>query len=79
MIEATVMPLAVDVEDIAEEALQAAFKTIADRMSKAGYPVSGDFAPDEVAELDHAFKGYVLTMALNNQRIYEMQDEENQR
>jgi hypothetical protein len=74
--EAEALPLAVSdqVCDIAEEALQAAFRVIAERLEVLGYPVSGDFSPDEVMLLDHTFQGFVLSMSLNNARIAEMQN-----
>jgi hypothetical protein len=77
LMEAEVLPLAVSdaVKDIAEEALQAAFKLIADRLESLGYPVSGDIAPWEAPQLDNAFQGFVLMMALNNDRIGEMQED----
>lgn len=74
MIEAETLPLEVSdqVEDIAEAALQAAFKVIADRLELIGYPVTGDVMPDEAFRLDFLFQGFVLGMALNNQKIGEM-------
>jgi hypothetical protein len=76
MLEAEALPLAVSdqVVDIAGEAIQAAFKVIADRLDEVGYPVTGDITPDETVELEHAFQGYVLAMALNNPTIARMQD-----
>jgi hypothetical protein len=73
--EAHVLPLNVSdqVVDIAEEAMQAAFKVIADRLEGLDYPVTGDIAPWEAVQLDCAFQGFVLMMALNNDRIAEMQ------
>ena len=74
--EASVLPLAVSdaVVDIAEDAMQAAFKVIADRLEDLGYPVSGDIAPWEAPQLDNAFQGFVLKMALNNDRIGRMNE-----
>lgn len=71
MCEAEILPLAVSdaVTDIAEEAMQAAFKVIADRMAALGYEVSGDVMPDEAWNLDFLFQGFVLGMALNNPTI----------
>ena len=74
LLEAEVMPLSVDVVEIAEQASQAAFKTIADGLAAAGFPVSGDFAPDEIRQIDNAFAGFVLSMALNNETIAGMQN-----
>lgn len=78
LLEATVTPLAVadEVESIAEEAMQAAFKVIADRMELVGFPVTGDIAPDEAFKLDQLFQGFVLGMALNNPKIAAMQETE---
>lgn len=75
MCEAEILPLAVSdaVADIAEEAMQAAFKVIADRMDALGYEVSGDVMPDEAWNLDFLFQGFVLGMALNNEKIAAMQ------
>lgn len=76
MIEATFLPDAIDVDDIAENALQAAFKTIADGLASAGYPVTGDVSPGEAIELDRLFQGFVRMMALNNDDIAALTDRE---
>ena len=77
MIEANVLPLEVSdaVEEIAEQATHAAFAKIAECMAGLGYEVTGDVMPGEDAELEHAFQGYVLAMALNNDRIAAMQND----
>lgn len=59
---------------IREDAIQAAFGAIADRLEALGYPVTGDLTPAEAAELDRQFESYVRAMALNNERIADMQD-----
>jgi N-acetyl-anhydromuramyl-L-alanine amidase AmpD len=78
MIEATVLPLEVSdrVAAIADEAIHAAFAEIADQLKALGYEVTGDVMPGEAEELEHAFQGYVLAMALNNPTIARMQDME---
>lgn len=76
LMEATVVPVEVSdkVAEIAEDACQAAFALIASRLEGLGYPVSGDFAPDETLRLDSLFQGFVLTMMLNNEKIGRMQE-----
>lgn len=75
--EAEILPL--DVSDalpaIADEACHACFMEIAGQLEALGYPVTGDFAPEEVAALTDAFQGFVLAMALNNPKIGGMQDD----
>jgi hypothetical protein len=73
MITAQHLPKTVVVEDVAEAACQAAFKTIADALEAAGYEVTGDFAPEEVIALDEQFQTYVRAMAINNPTIAAMQ------
>lgn len=72
MFQATNLPADIDVDAIAEAACQAAFKTIADAFALEGYPVTGDFFPSEVAAMDATFRMYVRAMAMNNDRISEM-------
>jgi hypothetical protein len=66
---ATTLPDDVADEDIAEEACQAAFKVICDRLEEEGYPVTGDLMPPEAAQIERAFLGFVRAMALNNPTI----------
>lgn len=73
VMEATALPDDVNVDAIAEDALQAAFKVIADQLGESGYPVTGDVAPDEAARLDDLFRSFVRCMALNNDTIGAMQ------
>lgn len=73
LLEATELPDDVAVDAIAEDSLQAAFKVIADQLGEAGYPVTGDIAPDEAARLDDLFRSFVRAMALNNDTIGAMQ------
>ncbi len=77
LIEAEALPLAVSdrVAEIATEAAHACFAEIANQLDALGYPVTGDFAPDEVARMDHIFQGFVLAMALNNPKIGAMNND----
>lgn len=72
--EVTVTPRDLNVQQIAERAQHEAFATIASEMAEAGYPVTGDFAPDEVLQLDNAFVSFVLAMARNNDTIARLQE-----
>jgi hypothetical protein len=74
--EATQMPSSIDVAAIAEDAIQAAFGSIATALGNAGYPVSGDFMPGEVFALEEAFALFVRSMALNNATISALNEEE---
>jgi hypothetical protein len=71
--QATVIPDDVDVDAIAEDALQAGFKVICDRLAAAGYPVTGDVTPGEAVTLDQTFDTFVRMIALNNDAIGAMQ------
>lgn len=63
-LDATIASLPID--EIAEEAVQAAFRTIADGITKAtGLHVTGDFDPLESHAIDETFRGYVRSMARN--------------
>jgi len=75
---ATRLPAEVDAKNIAEEAMQTAFRVIADRLEAEGYPVSGDFAPDEAVTIDNAFVSFVHAMALNNPVIAELNRDEDE-
>ncbi len=74
--EATVLPddVTAMLPHIVEAATQAAFKTIADLLAAEGFPVTGDFAPDELQTITEAFETFVRTMALNNNDIASMND-----
>lgn len=69
---AVAMPAEVDVKRIAEDATQAAFAVIAEGFADAGYPVTGDIAPHEAAQIQDAFRLFVCTMAINNPSIAEL-------
>lgn len=72
--EATTIPAEVEehLPEIVEASIQAAFKMIADQFEALGFPVTGDFAPDEVAAMEETFETFVRTMALNNNTIAEL-------
>lgn len=72
--EAQAMPATVNVSAIAENALQVAFKSIADALEAEGYPVSGDFAPYEQFFLTETFEIFVRSMAMNNSDISEVSE-----
>lgn len=75
--EAFVLPAEIDVPSIADEACNAAFKLIADRIDEAiGDRTSGDFMPGEVVWLEDIFATFVRAMALNNPTVSAMQPEE---
>lgn len=59
----------IQLPQIVEDSIQSAFKTIADNLEALGYPVSGDFAPDEVVKIEAIFESFVRSMALNNTAI----------
>ena len=61
------------VAQIADDAMQAAYKTIADELESCGYPVTGDVSPGEMQQLQVAFRAMVRSMALNNDAIGAMQ------
>jgi len=63
------LPAEVAVDEIAEDAMQAAFALIHARLALAGYPASGDVSPDEAVRLDEAFQSYVRMAALNSPLI----------
>ncbi len=69
------LPGSIDAGAIAEEAMQAAFGKIAEKLAEAGYPVTGDIAPDEAFRLDALFLGFVYSLAQNNQAIAYMNEE----
>jgi hypothetical protein len=77
LLQATALPedVAVNVNDIAEEALQSAFGVIANRLDDLGFPVTGDISPGEAVQLDSLFSSFVRTMALNNVAIAALNDE----
>jgi hypothetical protein len=61
------LPADVNVEDIAEDALQAAFALICSRLETAGYgPVYGDVMPGEQEQLKETFEQFVRMMAVNS-------------
>lgn len=74
--EAATLPAEINVAEIAEDACQAAFALIAARLEIRGYPVTGDFGPGEVAQLDRVFDMFVRSMAQNNETIAAMNDED---
>lgn len=60
------LPPAVQVRLIADEACHAAFKVISERLEESmDAVVWGDFAPEEVLQLDRLFDLFVRRMALN--------------
>lgn len=62
--------------DIVEDALQAGFAKIAERLEGLGFPVTGDFAPDEVFTIERAFDIFVRSMSLNNPDVARLNDED---
>lgn len=69
--EATNLPAEIteDMPEIVENAIQAAFSKIAAELEERGYPVIGDFTPEEVSIMGSVFENFVRTMALNNNDI----------
>jgi hypothetical protein len=65
------LPESVDVDAIAEDAMQAGFKVICDRLSEAtdGAHTWGDVDPLESRRIDLEFRGWVRMMAENNEAI----------
>lgn len=61
MLTATVFPEDVDVTAIRDAAVQAFFDE--------GFPVTGDFAPDEFEAINRIAENWVGAMALNNAEI----------
>lgn len=66
------LPEEIDTAAIAEDAIQAAFKVIADRLELDGFPVTGDIGPYESNALLNAFRNYVHGLALNNVEIQKL-------
>jgi hypothetical protein len=67
---ASAIPPSVNVDEIAEKALQAAFSLIATELTAAtGKETTGDFEPGETFALDRAFVLFVRAMALNNDAV----------
>jgi hypothetical protein len=68
LMEADAIPAEVNVGEIAEDALQAAFALIGARLTLAtGTHTFGDFAPDETLMLEDVFRLFVRAMAVNNE------------
>lgn len=74
--EATNLPTEIDsaLPEIIENTIQAAFGKIASELESRGYPVTGDFTPDEVEAFQNEFENYVRLMALNNNAIAKLND-----
>jgi hypothetical protein len=61
------LPDTLDVDQVAEDAMQTAFKLIADRIDEAcGGHTWGDVDPLESHRIDQEFRGWVRMMAENN-------------
>lgn len=66
--EAAALPAEINVEAIAEEALNAAFLLIQTRITEAvGGVTTGDVTPGEAASLKNVFEAFVRSQALNNE------------
>lgn len=78
LFEASALPVEVDPNAIGEDALQAAFALIAQRLADEGYPVTGDFAPEETQRLKDLFVSFVQRMALNNPAIAALNEDEDE-
>jgi hypothetical protein len=72
---AMTMPAEVPVDAIADGALEAAFGKIAGGLEEYGYPVTGDFTPDETVALEDVFRAFVRGMAQNNPAIAALNEE----
>jgi hypothetical protein len=72
--EALPADVAILLPEIAYAASEAAFGMIATRLASLGYPVTGDFAPSEVASIEEAFALCVRGMAMNNPDVARLND-----
>lgn len=59
------VPKGVNAKQIADEAIEAAFKLIHDRFREAGYNTTGDVAPNEAYVLDAVGEAFVGMVAAN--------------
>jgi len=75
LLNTTTLPAEIDLEHVANLAITAAFRSIADSMERYGYPVTGDFAPEEAVQIERAFAAFVGAMALNNPEIAALNEE----
>jgi hypothetical protein len=62
-------------EDIREDAVNAFFKTVADRFADYGFPLTGDFAPEELQAIYKVADEWLRSMALNNPHIAALNEE----
>jgi hypothetical protein len=70
------LPVEIHDSEIVEEVSQVTFAAIAERLAALGFPVTGDFAPDEVIAIDRVIEAFIGAMALNNPEIQRLNEEE---